>query len=81
MASGLYNTRRKPFKIWEATYEETKEGGEPGAILADKTTLKIVAGDGTLIVPTVIQPAGKPRWMFLIHDRSWQKFKQDDKVW
>ncbi|EDN9856259.1 methionyl-tRNA formyltransferase [Listeria monocytogenes] len=51
----------KPFKIWEATYEETKEGGEPGAILADKTTLKIVTGDGTLIVPTVIQPAGKPK--------------------
>ncbi|CCQ21339.1 Methionyl-tRNA formyltransferase [Listeria monocytogenes N53-1] len=51
----------KPFKIWEATYEDTKEGGEPGAILADKTILKIVAGDGTLIVPTVIQPAGKPK--------------------
>ncbi|MBC1384718.1 methionyl-tRNA formyltransferase [Listeria innocua] len=51
----------KPFKIWEATFEDTKTSGEPGTILTDKSTLKIVAGDGTLIVPTVIQPAGKPK--------------------
>lgn len=51
----------KPFKIWEATYDDTKVEGEPGTILMDKTSLKIIAGDGTLIVPTVIQPAGKPK--------------------
>ncbi|MBF2561130.1 methionyl-tRNA formyltransferase [Listeria welshimeri] len=51
----------KPFKIWEATYDDTKVEGEPGRILMDKTSLKIIAGDGTLIVPTVIQPAGKPK--------------------
>ncbi|MBC2260265.1 methionyl-tRNA formyltransferase [Listeria sp. FSL L7-0091] len=51
----------KPFKIWEATFEDTKTTGAPGTILTDKSTLKIVAGDGTLIVPTVIQPAGKPK--------------------
>ncbi|MBC2267983.1 methionyl-tRNA formyltransferase [Listeria sp. FSL L7-0083] len=51
----------KPFKIWEAIFEDTKTTGAPGTILTDKSTLKIVAGDGTLIVPTVIQPAGKPK--------------------
>ncbi|MBF2358297.1 methionyl-tRNA formyltransferase [Listeria welshimeri] len=51
----------KPFKIWEATYDDTKVESEPGTILMDKTSLKIIAGDGTLIVPTVIQPAGKPK--------------------
>ncbi|MBC1482327.1 methionyl-tRNA formyltransferase [Listeria immobilis] len=51
----------KPFKIWEATHDETKVDGEVGAILTDKTALKIITGDGTLLVPTVIQPAGKPK--------------------
>ncbi|PZG39534.1 methionyl-tRNA formyltransferase [Listeria ivanovii] len=51
----------KPFKIWEALYETTKADGEAGDILTDKTILKIITGDGTQIVPTVIQPAGKPK--------------------
>lgn len=50
-----------PFKIWEATHEATKTAGDPGTIITDKTTLKIITGDGTLLVPTVIQPAGKPK--------------------
>ncbi|EFI84651.1 methionyl-tRNA formyltransferase [Listeria grayi] len=53
----------KTFKIWEATIDDNQHvEAEAGTIvIAQKDQLGISAGDGTVIFPTVIQPAGKPK--------------------
>lgn len=57
----------KTIKLWEAKLEEItddahKIGAIPGeAVLVEKNRLGILAGDDTIILPTIIQPAGKPK--------------------
>ncbi|MBC1935321.1 methionyl-tRNA formyltransferase [Listeria grandensis] len=51
-----------PFKIWQARIEETDEATEAGRVVrTTKHDFAIATGDKTVILPEIVQPAGKQK--------------------
>lgn len=51
-----------PFKIWQAHIEESEQQAPAGQVVrTTKHDFAIATGDKTIIVPEIVQPAGKQK--------------------